>query len=234
MKRYWDHSETERAKLTAEQVEKLLAYELMERGVLAVEPLTLEEEATVTLESRRVFLLREGDGNYGTLLNIAFATVEAAEAARKSIQFIREQKGWQGPYFTRPVKTLQVVAEDMPTEDIVTAAQVALEEQTRRANANAAARRKFEEESKKVSEATSGVWSDWRDCREAEARHQKIRDTLAEYIRMTEGNTSLARSFLGKAFPADEIAAALGDPLPEPAPECEADRSPPAPADIAF
>jgi hypothetical protein len=210
MKRYWDHTEAERAALTGEQVEKLLAYELMEQGVLQVEPLKLEEESEVALPTRRVFMLREGDGSYGTLLNLGFATIEQAEACRDAIQFIREQQGWQGPHFTRPVKALQVVSEDLPTADAVTAARVPLEERSRREQANAAARRTFEEDSKKVANATASVWSDWHEQREAEARRQKIRDTLASYREMTEGNEAMARAFLAKAFPDDDIEAAVG------------------------
>ena len=214
MKRYWDHTESERAKLTAEQVEKLLAYELMEQGVLQVEPLKLEEETPVPLPARRVYLLREGDGNYGTMLDLGFETVEQAEAARDAIQFRREQNGWQGPYFTRPVKPLQVVAEEMPTQDAVLAAKIPLDEQTRRERANTAERARFEQESKKVADTASGVWADWRECGETEAKHQKIRDTLTDYVRMTDGNGAVARAFLAKAFRVDEIEAALG---PQPA-----------------
>jgi hypothetical protein len=209
MKRYWDYSEGERAKLTVEAVEKLLAYELMERGVLQVEPLKLEEETPVSLPTRRVYLLREGDGNYGAMLDLGFETVEQAEAARDAIRFRREQSGWQGPHFTRPVKPIQVVAEELPTQDAFAAAKTPLDEQTRRATANAAERARFEKESKQVADATSGIWSDWRECRETEAKRQKIRDTLADYLRMTDGNEDLARAFLAKAFPADEIAEAV-------------------------
>jgi hypothetical protein len=183
MKRYWDCTESERAKLTAEQVEKLLAYELMEQGVLVVEPLKLD---------------------------LGFETVEQAEAARDAIRFRREQAHWQGPHFTRPVKPIQVVAEELPTQDAVMSAKVPLDEQTRRASANTAERARFEKESKKVADATSGIWADWRECRETEAHREKIRATLADYLRMTDGNEALARAFLVKAFPPDEIEAALG------------------------
>jgi hypothetical protein len=218
MKRYWDHTESERAALTAEQVEKLLAYELMEKGVLQVEPLRLEEPKPVSLSARRVFLLREGDGNYGAMLNIGFGTVEQAEACRDAITFIREQHGWQGPHFTRPVKHLQIVSEDLPTEAVVTEARAALAEESRVNSANAAAQNRYSEESKKVAEATSGIWSDWRECRDAEARRQKIRDTLADYRRMTGGDETLARAFLVKAFPAEEVEEAVGpaDPVEMP------------------
>jgi hypothetical protein len=210
MKRYWDYSESERAKLTAEQVEKFLAYELMERGVLQVEPLNLEEPKPVSLPKRRVFLLREGDGAYGTMLNLGFETIEQAEACRDAIRFIREQQGWQGPHFTRPVKALQIVSEDLPTDDAVTAARSALEAESRIESANETARREYEAACKKVADATSGVWSDWRECQSVEARHQKIRDTLAGYVQMADGNEAMARAFLAKAFSPDEIEEAIG------------------------
>jgi hypothetical protein len=210
MKRYWDYSEQERAKLTATQVEQLLAYELMEQGVLQIEPLTLEEPKPVSLPTRRVFLLREGDGDYGTMLDLGFETIEQAEACRDAIRFIRAQQGWQGPHFTRPVKTLQIVSEDLPTEDVVSASRAALDAERRVETANETARREHDEATKKIADATSGIWSDWHDCRRVEARHQKIRDTLADYARMTDGDEAMARAFLAKAFPADEIDAAIG------------------------
>lgn len=218
MKRYWDYTESERAGLTEAQVEKLLAYELMERGVLQVEALKVEDVQPVEVPGRRVFLLREGDGSYGTMLPVAFATIEQAEACREAITFIREQNGWQGPHYTRPVKALQVVSENLPTEDTITAKRTDLAEQARREQANASARREHEEASKKVAEATSVIWSDWRDCQAAEARRQKIRDTLADYVRMTDGDDTLARAFLAKAFPAEEIDEAVG-PVPVAPPE---------------
>jgi hypothetical protein len=213
MKRYWDHTESERAKLTAEQVEKLLDYELMEKGVLQVEPLKLEEEQPVPLPTRRAFMLREVDGTYASqLLGFAFESIGKAEACRDALEFIREQDGWQGPHFTRPVKQIEIVAEDLPTKDAVVAARVPLAEQQRRATANATAKREHEEACKKVAEATADVWSDWRACQEAEARHERVRKTLAEYLAMTDGNDVLARAFLAKVFPPDEIVAAVGEP----------------------
>lgn len=217
-KRYWDLAERERAGLTAEEVEKLLAYELMEKGVLAVEPLKIEEVAPVPLPARSVFLLREGDGNYGTLLPLVFATIEQAEAARDAVQFIREQDGWKGPWFTRPVNALQVVTEYMPTKDAVLAAKVPLDEQQRREAANSAARSEHEKACKAVADATSGIWDDWRECRRVEAKLQKIRDTFAEYLRMTDGSEDLARAFLAKVFDAEEIYAAVGGILPQATP----------------
>lgn len=213
MKRYWDLSETERAKLTYEQVEKFLAYELMEKGVLQVEPLVLEEVAPVELPKRRVFVLEEANG-YGGFghLDLAFDTIEQAEACRNAIRYIRES-AWNEGAKTRPVRALQITAEELPSDVDVAARKAAIDEHTRREQANAKAKREHEEACKKIADATSGVWTDWHACRAAEARRQRIRDTFTEYARMTDGNGDLARAFLAKAFPVDEIEAAIG-PMP--------------------
>ena len=223
MKTYWDYTERERAGLATEQVEKLLAYELMEQGVLQVEPLKLEVVEPVALERRRVFALVETNG-FGshTDLGLAFDTIEQAEACRAVVRYVREAP-WSAVPHVRSVRALQIVAEELPTAEAVTAQKTALDEQKRRESANAEAVRRFEEETKKVSEAAARVWADWHECRRAEARHQKIRDTLAEYLRMIEGNDALSLAFLAKAFPADEILAATGLTVPE------ASRPPPAP-----
>lgn len=222
MKRYWDHLESERAKLTAEQIEKLLAYELMEKGVLQVEPLKLEEIQPIELPKRRVFALYEANGYGGQAnLGIGFDSIEQAEAARDAIRYIRESP-WNAVPHTRPARAIQIVTEELPTDEAVTAAKAALDEQKRRETANAEAKRLHEEACKKVAEATAAIWTDRAECERAEARRQRIRDTLTDYVRMTEGNEILARAFLAKAFPADEIGAALGEqivapPAPKPA-----------------
>lgn len=209
-KRYWDHTEQERAHLTEEQVRALLGYELMEKGVLAVEPLKLEEVQPVTLPTRRFYVLHEANGYGGTTdLGFAFESIEEAETLRRLLRFVRAS-GWNETTRVRPVRATQLVAEDLPDDDAVTAAKAALDENRRREQANAEAKRKHEEACKKVADATAGVWSDWCACREAEAQRQKIRDTFAEYRRMTGGDAHLARAFLAKAFPADEIEAAVG------------------------
>lgn len=211
MKRYWDHSESERAAMSMEQVEKLLAYELMEQGVLQVEPLKLEEIQPVSLPTRRVFMLCEASGYGGAPANLelGFDTIEQAEAARDAIRYIRESP-WNGTAHIRRARAIVIASEELPDEAAVAAAKAILDENTRRSSANTAAKRQYEEDTKKVSDATTGVWGDWRDCQRAEAKRQKIRDTLAEYVRMTEGDENLACAFLAKAFPADEIEAAVG------------------------
>ncbi len=210
MKRYWDHSERERAAMSVEEVEKLLAHELMEKGVLQVEPLALEEEMAVPLPTRRVFLIHEVD-QYGRLspLPLGFDSIEEAEPFLKSIRYIRETP-YHEPVRTRPVRALQVVAEELPTEDGVAAHKVALQERASLVRRNEAAREAHDTACRAVTDATESLWEDWRSCKAAEIRHQKIRDTLAKYVQMTEGDELKARHFLDLAFPVDEIEAALG------------------------
>lgn len=215
MKSYWDYSEQERAKLTEEQVEKLLAYELMEKGVLQVEPLQIEEAQPVDLPTRRVFVLHEAD-EYGSTsrLPLAFDTIEQAEATRDAIRHI-VQTAYRETDRTRPARAVRIVAEELPTQDDVTARKAVLDARNELVQRNEAARREHEKACKAVADATSGVWDDWRACRDAEARYQKIRDTLAEYVRMTDGNEDMALAFLVKVFSAEEIKAAVGAEISE-------------------
>ena len=215
MKRYWDHSEAERAALTEEQIARLLAYELMERGVLDVAPLRLTEAAPLQIPTRRVFVLHEAasySGGGTTPIGIGFETAEQAEVARSAIRFVRES-AWNEPAHVRAVRQIQIVAEDLPSEIAVAERKAALDEAQRVDRANAEERRRYEADCKKVSDETSDLRNDWRRCREAETRHQKIRATLADYLQMTDGNETLARGFLAKVFPPDEIAEAL-PPMP--------------------
>jgi hypothetical protein len=210
--RYWDLSERERANLTGEQVEKFLAYELMERGVLQVEQPKLEEVQPMVLPTRRVFMLTETNAYGGsTNLGIGFETIEQAEQAREVICLMRESP-YNGTVHVRRPRNLGIISEELPIEDVVMNAKAMLEENGRREKANAAARSEYSAACEAVAAATADVWGDWRRCQEAEGRRQKIRDTFAEYLRMTEGDEIMARNFLAKAFPLDEIAEAV--PVP--------------------
>jgi hypothetical protein len=209
MKRYWDYSERERAALTTEQVQGLLARELMEKGVLQVDPPKLEEVVPVDIRKGRVFSLAEVKeyGNVSTL-GLSFSTLEQAEAVKLAAPLVRVTSYGEEPH-VRLAHSLQIVTEEMPSEESVTLAKAALAENRRREQANASAKAEYERAQREVDKATADVWSDWAKCQRTEERHKKIRATLDEYTRMTEGNTEMARGFLAKVFDADEIEAAL-------------------------
>lgn len=215
MTRYWDLTQQERAKLTAAEVEKFLAYELMEKGVLAVEPLVLEEVTPLDLPKRRVFVLHEASqwGSGTSSLGIGFETIEEAEAAKRAVRFIHESP-WNGVPHFRAARALSITSEESPAEESVSLHKAALAEQKRREEANAKAKREHGEASDKAANATSSVWTDWHSCRAAEAKRERIRDTLAAYTLMTDGNATMARAFLAKAYPEAEIAVALGETEP--------------------
>lgn len=217
MKRYWDHSEEERARLTEEEVKDLLAYELMEKGVLRVEAPKFEAVSAVEIPKTPVFTLSEATGYGSDLpLGIGFDTLEQAEACRGAIRYIREAQ-WNEPARIRAPRALQIIAENLPSTRDFAARKALLDENTRRERVNAEAQKEYEAACKMVSDATSDVWSDWFACQKAEARHEKIRRTLAEYRLMTGGDETMARRFLDKAFPREDILAAVGEMLPTPA-----------------
>lgn len=209
MQRYWDYSEKERAAMTEEQVEQLLGYELMERGVLKVDPPAIQTMLPVDMPKRRVFSLAETD-QYGNAkpIGISFDTIGQAEACLAAVPMMRVHE-WNVEQHVAPIKGITVIAEELPDTAAVLAAKATTDDNRRRKNENDEAQRQYEAAVKKVSDATSDVWSDWHDCRRKADEAKKIRDTFDEYKRMTGGNEEMARAFLAKAFDASEIEEAL-------------------------
>lgn len=68
-----------------------------------------------------------------------------------------------------------------------------------------------------MNEVLRGVWDDWNGCRDEEARLEKIRKTLADYERMTDGNKDMALGFLAKVFDVEDIKTATGLIVAKPA-----------------
>jgi hypothetical protein len=239
MKRYWDHTEEERAALTAPQVEALLGYELMEKGVLVIGNPPAEAPAEVPIPTRRVYCLVEKNGGVVNDLDLCFNDETKARAALGFITWIREAP-WNAPAHTRAPRDLMVMAVEMPNEADVAASRAALADRERRKREHDEAKRGYDEAQKKVAESTADVWSDWRRCIAEENHRERIRATMAEYLKMTDGNDGLARSFLAKVFTPEDIRSALGDPEPmaetpppQPSPGTEAAVPcvPPPPAD---
>lgn len=208
MQRYWDYSEKERAAMTEEQVEVLLGYELMEKGVLKVDLPVVHDMLPVDMPKRRIFSLAEID-QHGTTkpIGVSFETIAQAEACL-TFNPLKRVDEWNTEHHVASCN-MTIIAEMLPDAAAVIAAKATTDDNRRRKAENDEAQRRYEQELKKVNDATSGVWSDWHDCRRKADEAKKIRDTFDEYKRMTGGNEELARAFLAKAFEANEIEEAL-------------------------
>lgn len=205
MKTYWDHAEKERSELTAEQVESLLALELMEKGVVAPEPPTLLPVEMPEVPKRTIWKMQSGYQS----TSVGYETAEQAAAAIDGAYYIGSAN--VGGHY---VSTAQKADFEAKAEQIVDQGEyVRLKSQIDAANAaknqNDKALEEYNADLKCANEAVEGVWDDYRGCQGKSWRFKKIVDTRDEYARLCEGNQRVAATFLAKAYPADEILDAM-------------------------
>lgn len=205
MKTYWDHSEKERAELSREDVQSLLKFELMEKGVVAPSDPEYLPETAPELPTTTMYRVKCGYSS-GDLL---FATADNAAQA------IALSAGWTKTEYLAGthLQTVDYSELEISTCELNSAADIAkhrsaLEEAASNKAANKKARDAFNAECNAVEEVTSHVWEDWHEMRAKLARLTSVNETLDEYLEMCDGNESLAKEFLAKAFAAETIAEA--------------------------
>lgn len=211
MKRYWDLTEKERAELTREQVEEFTRYELMERGVLAVEPLLLEPEPEVELPGKRVYYrpsTRDSRRYACDEWELCFESPEQVEAFL-ALMPIRIRSHWFGGTIVNAAQpwpadggAFDVV--HLAPEDAVQAAAKEYETLNAVRKRNVEAREAHEKATRAQREALSEMWDDWHRCQAKHARFGRIINTWREYQELA-GDDTTARRFLGKVFSDAEV-----------------------------
>ena len=206
MKTYDDYTEIERANLTAEQVENLLKYELMKRGILMPQQPVLESvPETVVLEKTTAYQIMVGSSTIHAL----FETSEKAlDAARLMCGYADTE--YPGSY-RDPVTILKdgdarAIAVQVVDQATYAKHQSALRARSLVIDRNEKTIEEFRKASKQMDEAVEWVWNDWREKCAQKWQAEKVQRTFAEYLQMCEGNAQLASRFLDKVFSAEEIA----------------------------
>lgn len=207
MKTYWDLSETERAALSSELVAKYADAELMRVGVLKPRAPKLSDE-TEPVVSPRVYYTLSAPCRYGDkTLDVVFDSRGAAETHLATAFDLDHdyEIGHAVARRTRPI-VREVVAlseEDAAAHRSQLMAAKAAKE------ANEKERARFADEAKKVEQALRGMWDDWHECTARDREMRRVAETYQHYIEVAEGDRKVALKFLRKAFPDDEIKAAV-------------------------
>jgi hypothetical protein len=210
---YWDLSERERAALTDEGLERYAAFELMEKGVLAVEPLSLEPEPSRPAPGATIYKVSRRHG-YETF-DAAFSTVEAAQAfiALKPLR-MQHDYSLDVDHFGSAGE-LKVEAVEAYDDASLGTVKQALSKAKEIADANRRREQEHGDALKKQSSALEGLYADYNACREKAARVAKLEKTRAEYRAMA-GDHKVAETFLAKAFTSEQIAEAEEWDAPKP------------------
>lgn len=206
MKRYWDHTEKERANLTQDQVTHLLDFELMEQGVPKVVKPELLPVEFPPMEKSKVWGIKQGTWRQS---DVAYATSEEAAKAISGGMWLTTEYVGSEPVHTVSHEELSIVAIDIIDRKLL----INLKSQNDLASANKksneSAMKVYNEAIQAVDKVLEGLWEDYRDMQAKDRRYKAIIDTYAQYKSMCDGNGNTARKFLVKAFGADEVNAAL-------------------------
>lgn len=207
MQTYWDLSEKDRAALSREDVEKFGDAELMLKGVLKVQPLTLEPLPPVAAPAKQIFRVRVGSKYQQSTLDVGFATAEEAQAflALGPLHVTAKWLKGKNVEACGPIDEHELVAETMYTAAEVTASTATLERRAAVEAENEKRQREYDDAMKKQADALSGMWEDWYACQEKAMRMQRVVDTFNDYVRITGGQRDVAGTFLLKVFDRDVI-----------------------------
>lgn len=197
MKTYWDFSEKERSEMTEEQVQDLMDLHLMEKGVLKV------------LAPKLVALEPEPELKKVTLFEVEGILFDTAEKAQAFLDLNPKKESYDysvGYDFKYPnpidqgiKKTICVDHQSLLDHAVVLKKNNA----SKKSNDNLLER--YREANKKVEACTGEVWEDYREQQEKARRYSKTMETWNEYLKLTEGNEELAKTFLLKAIEKDEV-----------------------------
>lgn len=205
MKTYEDYTEKERADFTTEQVESLLKYELMKRGVLMPPQPVLETVPDeVVLKKQTFYAIRIKD----TQIPALFETQEKAAEAVKLICGISDTE-YPGSY--RSSVTVidrgdaRIVAEQAAERAEYEFLRTALKTRSEIIERNEKTLEEFRRATTEVNKAVDWVWNDWREQCLRKNNAQKLQKTFLEYLEMCDQNKELASRFLDKISTRDAI-----------------------------
>lgn len=207
MNRYWDLSEKEKSLLTEEDVKAMVRVELMEKGVVNVEPPQIEEVVETILPTQTAFQLEIKKGEYGSADTIPIvwnkeedaATVLAAIVASNGQRMKSDYLGGEyRKYATQGIEVSMVVAEILNYQDIVNA-KAEIEENAAKKRRNTDVKNEYDGALKEIREATEDLWADYWECVEKKRVMENHKKTFEEYVNLA-GDEDMATKFLLKAI----------------------------------
>ena len=201
---YWDLSERERAALTREDVERYLAFELMEKGCgLRITEPNLLAVPTLPVKPRDYYGV--SDENYYNGTKVLFETREQAEQFLSLRPLTEKSDHVDGAW----VKHAEPLTEEIKIVSAISPADFQTHRSALQANEKAKAENKkrqeeYEKTVKAQDSALKGLWDDWYECGRKALEHDKVKRTWGQYVVMA-GNTELAAKFLLKVFSVSQI-----------------------------
>jgi hypothetical protein len=196
MKTYWDFSVKERSEMSEDDVSKLLDLELMSKGVMKVEAPQLRKVEDVKVKQEEWF---EVNG-------VFFKTMEQAG---QFLQLLPHRSNYEYA-LGYDYKHAEPIVEEVKlvklynSQSLMNAATLVKKNKEAK-EYNEKVSSKWNNDRKKMDDTLSEVWNDWRSCLSTKERHESVRGTYEEYLRMCEGNVELAEQFLLKVYSQEDV-----------------------------
>lgn len=198
LKTYWDYTEKERSEMSEEQVKGFIDSELMINGVLRVIPPKLRTVEEINIA--------EGD-IWFEVLNVVFDDIEKAKkfielepkTHNYNYHFESKYRYVEEPY-SLSIQSIKLISKEKYGE-----ISGALKKSEKDREFNEKIQKEYEEASEKMEKIINRLYEDWYRCLELKRKYESILDTYDEYLIICEGDSAMAKTFLGKVYIADDI-----------------------------
>lgn len=212
MKNYWDYSEMERSELTEDQIKSLLDVELMTAGALKPVAPKLKEVSPNPLGEKAKFFNIQAKDKYGSQssVDVCFANIEDANKFLALKPFIRDYEYEIGSdyYYAKPITEAAIKVDELYSQEQINSYRSVMKQRRSATEENERLTKLYTTACAKSEKITEGVWKDWYACHAQRGDMQAVVDTFKDYLKLTEGNSELALTFLAKAFDAETIESA--------------------------
>ena len=202
MKTYWDLTEKERAALDREGVERYIDAELMANGCLRAEPPKFEPVPDApTMATERWYTIKVGYSATELAFRDAAHAQLIVDACQGGLTDQRVGRSYDKSYLlVAPDVEIKIVPVDVVSRSDFEAVK---EQLARIGEVNAVNKSRqdvYDQTVKAQNAVLDGLWKDWYACGQKAQECQEVKNTLAKYTVIADGDETIARRFLSKAF----------------------------------
>ena len=202
MRMYWDLNDAERTALTEDEVAHYCELELLEKGVpKPATPMRLPDSPPPCPTRPMFCVVREGVHSWErrSMTGLAFETQEQYDAFLKLNPRYVTMDSRIDLYVDAPF-AVGFDAKEVGIPEEVVKMRADRERYIANQEANQAAAEAFDAAVKKANEATSGIWSNWRELQEEKQRLAHAYEEWRRMLDLCENNVTIAKRFFLKQY----------------------------------
>lgn len=203
---FWELSDRQIAELSEEKVRTFIDIELMEQGILKMERPTFSDVDALVYDKKE-FVTPVFIGEDGSTVesSVVFETREAAAEFLKLRPFVIERDWRLNCTIVKRVIDAKLDIKEQAEFSSIQKIRIELEKSAKAREENDTKMRAWREHNEKVDKASQQIWSAWFGAQRTFQHYKNIVSTFKNYVGLCSGDEDLAKTFLAKAFPPDEI-----------------------------